>query len=139
MKLPNEHQLLSRDDFKKYVFARAGGKCVFCGAPAADPHHILERKLFADGGFYTGNGAAVCNEHHWKCETTELTVETVRQAAGVRVPVLPAGFSPDTVYDKWGNVLRDDGMRTAGQLANDYGMRKGLQYGRMLRLLIPAP
>lgn len=137
MKLPAESTLLSREDFKRFVFLRDGGKCVFCSAAAVDPHHILERKLFNDGGYYLGNGASVCDEHHWQCETTELSVEAVRQAASIRTPVLPDGFDAGTAYDKWGNVLRDDGLRDAGPMSQDDGMRRALQRGRVLHLIIP--
>lgn len=34
--------------------------CVFCKKPATEVHHILDRKLFDDGGYYENNGASVC-------------------------------------------------------------------------------
>lgn len=136
--LPAEGQLLSREAFKTAVFARAGGTCVFCSRPAVDPHHILERKLFPDGGYYLGNGAAVCDEHHWECETTALSVEQVRQAAGIREAVLPPGFARDVVYDKWGNQVLEGGVRVAGLMAADDGMRKALQQGGYLHLLLAS-
>lgn len=138
MKLPDDTALLSRDDFKRYVFLRAGGRCIFCPALAVDAHHVLERKLFVDGGYYLGNGAAVCDAHHWLCETTELSVEAVRAAAGIQSPVLPAGFDASKTYDKWGNELREDGCRVAGPLVEDDGMLKALTRGRARHLLIPA-
>ncbi|KVP96898.1 hypothetical protein WJ97_13820 [Burkholderia ubonensis] len=138
MNLPNENQLLSREDFKRFVFLRARCRCIFCPSPAVDAHHILERKLFEDGGYYLGNGAAVCDAHHWACETTYLSVEAVRAAAGIQSPVLPASFDARTTYDKWGNVLREDGFREAGPLEYDDGMRRALQRGRVLHLLIPS-
>ncbi|MNR71363.1 hypothetical protein D3C71_19780 [compost metagenome] len=137
--LPPEDALLSRADFKLFVFQRAGGKCIFCSRPAADAHHVLERKLFPDGGYYSGNGAAVCDLHHWQCETTELSVERVREAAGISRPVLPPGFEADLQYDKWGNVLRADGLRQAGPLRDDDGMRRALTTGRVISLLVYAP
>lgn len=138
MRLPDESELLSREDFKLHVFARSGGRCVFCSEPAVDPHHVLERKLYPDGGYYLGNGAAVCDAHHWKCETTELTVEQVRAAAGIQSPVLPPGFAAGEVYDKWGNLMRPDGFRQVGPLAGEHGMLKALKYGRLLHTLLPA-
>ena len=59
-KLPAEDELLSRDDFRELTFQRDGHRCVLCGAPAQDAHHIIERRLFPDGGYYLGNGASVC-------------------------------------------------------------------------------
>ena len=136
-KLPPESQLLSRDDFKRFVFMRSGGTCVFCALPAVDAHHVLERKLFPDtGGYYLGNGAAVCETHHWQCESTERSVEEVRRAAGIEEPVLPPGFSQQAVHDKWGNEVSVDGLRRAGPLAGDVGMRRALTAGRVIHLLI---
>lgn len=135
--LPDEAQLLSREQFKAEVFAQNAGLCIFCRRPAVDAHHILERKLFADGGYYLGNGAAVCEEHHWQCETTEVSVETVRLAAGIRMPVLPPGFAAHLVYDKWGNQVWPSGLRTWGPLQDDCGARKALTRGGVLGLLMP--
>lgn len=134
MRKPNslrvdETRLLSREEFKRVVLARAGGRCVFCPAPATAAHHILERKLFPDGGYYAGNGAAVCDDHHWQCETTELSVEAVRQAAGIVAWVLPPGFDPARRYDKWGNEVLRDGTRVAGPLVDDVGMKRALHQG----------
>ena len=92
--------LLSREAFKDQVFARSKHKCVFCGAPAVDAHHILERKLFDDGGYYLDNGAAVCEADHWRCETTEFSLEDVRLAANISRPVLPQGTSNEAILDK---------------------------------------
>lgn len=131
-------RLLDRDAFKKSVFHRSGGICVFCALPAVDPHHILERKLYADGGYYLSNGAAVCAEHHWQCETTALSVEAVRLAAGITTPTLPPGFSPEAVYDKWGNRVRPDGLLEAGVLFHDTGARKALAAGGKLGLFVPV-
>ena len=43
--------LLTRDEFREGVFARDHNNCVICGEPAADAHHIVERRLFSDGGY----------------------------------------------------------------------------------------
>jgi hypothetical protein len=137
--LPPEDQLLPREEFKRLVFLRSGGKCVFCDQPAVDAHHVLERKLYPlTGGYFLGNGAAVCDAHHWKCETTELSVEEVRVAAGILAPVLPECLDAARRYDKWGNLLLDDGMREAGPLATDDGMRRALTQGRFIGLLLPT-
>jgi hypothetical protein len=131
-------QLLTREDFKRLVFARSGGRCVFCALPAVDPHHILERKLFPEtGGYFLSNGAAVCQEHHWNCETTELSVEDVRSAAGINQAVLPPGFDSKQIYDKWGNRLRADGLWEPGPLFFDTGARKALAAGGKLGLFVP--
>jgi hypothetical protein len=129
---------LSREEFGRQVLARSRGKCVFCSCPAVDAHHILERKLFADGGYYLANGAAVCDEHHWQCERTQLSVEAVRTAAGISEVVLPAGFDPQARYDKWGNRVWPSGLRTWGPLQADTGARKALAQGGVRGLMMPA-
>ena len=53
---------LTRDQFRNGVFARDGHKCVLCQAPGQDAHHIMERRLFPDGGYYLDNGATVCRD-----------------------------------------------------------------------------
>ena len=136
IRLPREDQLLDREQFKTAVFARAGGCCVFCMQAALDAHHILERKLFANGGYFSGNGAAVCEHHHWQCETTELSVEKVRRAAKISTVILPPEFDQAKRYDKWGNELRQDGLLIGGPLVDDVGMRRALEQGRKLSLLL---
>lgn len=133
-----ESELLSRDEFKRLVLLRSSGRCVFCLRKAVDAHHVLERKLFDDHGYYLGNGAAVCEKHHWSCETTTLSVEAVRQAAGIRRPVLPAGFRPEGSYDKWGNRVWPSGARSWGPLEHDTGARKALATAGLLALMMPS-
>ena len=58
-----EMSLLSRAEFRDSVFKRDKNKCVFCDKAAIDAHHIIERKLWNDGGYYLNNGASVCEEH----------------------------------------------------------------------------
>ena len=82
-------ELLSRNEFRSSVFSRDGYKCVFCDSEAKDAHHILERRLFPDGGYYLNNGASVCEEHHIDCENTSITVEALRIACGITSPVIP--------------------------------------------------
>lgn len=61
-----EYKLLSREEFKKQVFARTNGKCCVpnCDCDAVDAHHIMDRRLWKDGGYYLSNGAALCSKHH---------------------------------------------------------------------------
>lgn len=129
--------LLDREQFKSAVFTRSGGRCVFCGEPAVDAHHILERKLFGDGGYYLSNGAAVCEADHWACETTAHSVEAVRKAAGIELPQLAPGMSATATYDKWGNRIWPSGLRSWGPLEHDTGARKALAAGGVLGLLMP--
>lgn len=118
--------LLTRDEFRERVFARDGHRCVLCGAGGKlDAHHILERRLWPDGGYYLDNGAALCEPCHYRAETTEVSVEAVRLAARIKSPRLPEHLYPDTVYDKWGNACVGS-VRYMGELAEDESVRKVL-------------
>src|SRR4051812_35909854 len=97
--------LRTREQFREAVFKRDGYKCVFCDDLAVDAHHIIERRLFPDGGYYLENGISVCAKHHLACERTDITVEAARSAAGIKKVVLPLHFYDDQVYDKWGNIV----------------------------------
>lgn len=131
----SRHILLSRDDFREGVLARDGHKCVLCGQPAQDAHHIIERRLWSDGGYYLDNGASVCGPCHIKCETTEISVEEVREAAKVE-KCIPHHFYPDPeiVYDKWGNIILPNKTRMMGELFHDESVQKILAQGGKLNL-----
>lgn len=126
--------LLTRDEFRSFVFERDGDKCVLCGLPAQDAHHILERRLFPDGGYYMANGASVCGRCHILCEQTVVSVEKVREAAGITKPVLPPHLYHDQPYDKWGNPVLPNGTRVRGELFNDASVQKVLSEGGVLGL-----
>lgn len=127
-------KLLTRDQFREGVFARDGFKCVFCEKPAVDAHHIIERRLWPDGGYYLENGASVCGEHHLQCEMTIISVEEVREAAGIRKVCVPDTLYEDQLYDKWGNPLLDNGRRSRGPLFFDDSVQKILGEGGVLDL-----
>jgi hypothetical protein len=122
-----ETTLLSRDKFREGVFARDGKTCVVCGAPGQDAHHIIERRLFPDGGYYLGNGATVCGPCHLQAEATLISVEDIRRLAGIAKKILPPGFYDDHVYDKWGNTVLADGRRMKGELFEDESVQKVLK------------
>jgi len=130
----NIPKLLTRDQFREQVFARSNHRCVFCGEPAVDAHHILERRLWPDGGYYLENGAAVCGPHHLACERTTYSVEDVRNAAGITRIVVPPHLYDDHIYDKWGNPVLGDGRRGKGELFQDESVRKVLKEGGVLDL-----
>jgi len=125
--------LLDRDVAKQKTFERDGYKCVICGRAdlPLDAHHIIERRLWDDGGYYLSNLATLCDAGvdgcHYKAETTELSVEEIREACGIDKPMLPEDFYHDTVYDKWGNTYLENGMRTKGPLFDDESVQKVLK------------
>jgi len=116
--------LLTRDDFRNGVFERDRHLCVICKQPALDAHHILERRLFPDGGYYLNNGASLCEKHHLLAESTQLSCEEIRTAAGITEIVLPPHFYTDVEYDKWGNEVLANGTRVRGELFNDMSVQK---------------
>jgi hypothetical protein len=121
-----------RDEMREATFARDGGKCVFCAAPAVDAHHIIERRLWPDGGYVLDNLASVCADCHLYCEQTLFSPDEVREAAGITRVVLPPHFYPDVNYDKWGNIILDDGNRLPGELYDDHSVQKVMNQGGVL-------
>lgn len=102
------NKLLTRQEFKELVFKRDKSKCVVCGKPAVDAHHIFDRKLFDNGGYYLNNGASVCSECHIKCEKCEFSVEFVKEKARIDNLVYPECVDPTKgSHDKWGKLICD--------------------------------
>jgi RNA ligase len=127
-------RLLTRDEFRDAVFTRDGHCCVFCRRPAVDAHHIIERRLWPDGGYYLDNGVSVCGDHHIRCETTEISIDEVRRAGGITRVIVPPHLDADQIYDKWGNPVLPNGRRLKGELFNDESVQRILARGGMLRL-----
>ena len=84
--------LLTRDKFREGVFERDNHKCVICQAPAQDAHHIIERRLFPDGGYYLDNGSSLCGDCHYKAEQTVITPQEIRELGHWRWDVENNGF-----------------------------------------------
>lgn len=120
--------LLTRDQFREAVFARDGHRCVLCGASGQDAHHILERRLYENGGYYLSNGATLCGDCHLGAEATTISVEKIRSACGIQPcdVLLPRQLYPDIRYDKWGTPVLDNGYRLRGELFYDESVQKVL-------------
>lgn len=119
-------ELLTRDSFRESVFDRDGHKCVVCGAPAQDAHHIMERRLWVDGGYFLGNGASLCGSCHYAAEETMISCDAIRAAAGIERVWLPPHLYRDQPYDKWGNPILPNGTRLRGELFHDPSVQKVL-------------
>jgi len=119
--------LLTRDQFREGVFARDGRRCVNCGGHAVDAHHILERRLFPDGGYYLANGVSLCSDCHLAAEATALSCGELRARAGIAEVVLPPHLFADQDYDKWGNPVLADGRRMQGELFDEEPVQKVLK------------
>lgn len=120
-------KLLSRDAFREGTFARDKHTCVWYKAPAVDAHHILERRLFPDGGYYLENGASLCGVCHMLAETTEISCEDLRARIGITKFPIPPHLYSDQPYDKWGNPILPNGNRTKGELFHDASVQKVME------------
>lgn len=116
--------LMTRDVFRNSVFERDYHLCVICKEPAVDAHHILERRLFPEEGYFLNNGASLCAKHHLLAESTQLSCDEIREAAGITEVVLPPHLYSDANYDKWGNEIMPNGNRVRGELFNDESVQK---------------
>lgn len=121
--MENKFILLTRDKFRDGVFKRDNHQCVVCKQPAQDAHHIIERRLFSNGGYFLENGASLCGECHLKAESTEISCDTLRELIGIKRFPLPEHLYKDQPYDKWGNPILSNGMRLKGDLFNDQSVQ----------------
>jgi hypothetical protein len=131
--------MLTRDEFREGVFNRDNHKCIICGSPAKDAHHITERRLFTDGGYYLNNGASLCEKHHLEAESTVLSCDQIRNAAKITKIVLPEHFYTDLEYDKWGNIICLDGERLKGELFYDESVQKILDKSIVFKKYVKYP
>jgi len=125
-------ELLSRDDFKTAVFNRDGGLCVICKNQAADVHHIIDRSLWENGGYFIENGVSLCEKHHLDAEMTLISCDDLRTAAGITTVLLPDHFYMDERYDHWGNIIMPSGMRIKGELFGEENIQKILKKAGVL-------
>lgn len=133
--------LLSRDDFRESVKQRDKHKCIICGCQETSTnklaaHHILERRLWSDSGYYISNGATLCSQHHIEAEQTKISCEELREAAGITEIALPDHMYNDNdfTYDKWGNIILPNATRLKGELFFDESVQKILKEGDVLHL-----
>jgi len=103
---------MSRSKFRETVFERDNHNCIVpaCSKDAVDAHHIIERKLWDDGGYVPENGASVCNEHHRLAEDNVIPPQAFwRWTDQTQNVLLPDGLtdlrSNSTDIDKWGEPL----------------------------------
>jgi hypothetical protein len=116
--------LLTRDEFRTGVFARDHHACVLCPSPAQDAHHVMERRLWPDGGYYLHNGVSLCGPCHLKAESTEVMPRELASLLGWSNVLLPPHLYRDQEYDKWGNPVLPNGTRLRGELFFDENVQK---------------
>jgi len=105
---------MSRNRFRERCVSRDGGECIVptCEqevTPSPDGpgevHHIMERKLWEDGGYFPANGASVCNPHHRMAEDNIIPPQAFWRWADVENPVVPVENAGYIDVDKWGEPL----------------------------------
>jgi hypothetical protein len=126
--------LLSRDEFREQTKKRDGYRCVMCSCLDKEQggncdlfaHHVLERRLWSDGGYYLSNGTTLCEQHHIEAEQTILSCEEIREAAKITEIIIPEHLYSDNdfKYDKWGNIVLPNGTRLKGELFFDESVQK---------------
>lgn len=105
-------ELLTREQFRMYVLALDNGSCCVpdCPYPAEDAHHIIERRLWSDGGYYFANGAPLCDRngtgHHMDAEMNRILPQQLRNWCGHTEILLPPQLDETFVYNKWGKVIQ---------------------------------
>ena len=97
--------LLTRDEFRNSTFKRDSNKCVVCGNIAVYAHHILDRSLFVNGGYFLNNGVSLCEKHHIEAEKGILSCDYLRYKANITSIVLPENFDETLEYNKWGEPI----------------------------------
>lgn len=135
--MTNINKLLSREEFRTSVLDRDNNLCIVCKEPAIDVHHIIDRKLFQNGGYYINNGVSLCEQHHIEAENTILSCTRIRELAEIKKIVLPSHLYTSQNYDKWGNPILLNGQRLKGDLFFEENVQKVLKEGNALSLFTP--
>jgi len=130
---PSAPTLLTRDEFRRRVLARDKNTCVSCGKTEdVVVHHLLERRLWPDGGYYEDNGVSLCPDCHLLAEKTLLGPDELREKAGITETLIPEGLDDEATYTKWGDIAWPDGTRSPGPLFYEEPVQKMLTSAGLL-------
>jgi hypothetical protein len=116
---------MDRSEVAEQVISRDGGRCVICGIEAGELHHLLDPRLWETGSSPAENVVVVCADHKRACQSDEIPVDSIRQAAGL-APCRPPQFYSWLDYDHWGNSLYSDGRRAKGELFDQPDVQEAL-------------
>ncbi len=131
--MPDKEFIMTREEFRNAVLERDGHQCVNCKSTHnLTAHHIIERRLWSDGGYHVDNGVSLCEWCHLEAERTQLTCSILRRKAGIKTVVLPDHLYDDYQYDKWGNIILPNETRLKGELFYDESVQKVLNEAYML-------
>lgn len=132
---------MNRTEFREAVFKRDKYACVVCEEKAVDAHHLFERRLWPNGGYFINNGVSLCSECHLSAEKCVTYPFELAAYAGIDKIAYPPCLEKETIgsrYDKWGN-LADGSAR--GPLFYDEAFRKavGADYVNMFDVKVKYP
>lgn len=116
-----------REYFNQRVLDRDQHSCVNCGSGGTEVYHIMESRLFEDGGYYVDNGVTLCYPCRLLAEQTLLSCDELRSKSGIRQIVLPPHLEMNTTYDRWGNPILKNGQRLQGELFDEPEVQKILR------------
>lgn len=123
---------MNRKDFNENVGKRDNNQCVVCKAPHTAVHHIVERCLWEDGGFYADNGVCLCDLHHLQAEQTLISCKELRDLASIKTILLPNHLDTNVTYDKWANPYINKNVRVRGELFFNENVQKILTSANVL-------
>jgi 5-methylcytosine-specific restriction endonuclease McrA len=83
-----------RNAFRDALFERDGYTCRMCGEGGVDPHHIINRSLFPNGGYVIENGILLCSKCHKRAEAWSECINDDL-------------YSPAKLYEMIGSSLTD--------------------------------
>lgn len=121
-------KLLTREEFREAVFSRDKHTCISCGNPGVDVHHIIDRRLFTNEGYYLDNGVTLCSTCRAGAESTIINCATLRDKAGITVPCIPEHLETNDVYDRWGNPILPNGQRIKGEIFDEEIVQQNLSH-----------
>ena len=99
--------LLTREQFNQAVLAR-DQCCIVCKSKdELVIHHIIDRSLFENGGYYKDNGVTLCPKCHLLSEDSVISCDELRELAGITEVLLPEDYDPEQVYNKWGVAVSE--------------------------------
>jgi hypothetical protein len=122
----------SEQESSKEKIGRDSNKCILCSEHAADSHHILDRALWDDGGYYLENGVSLCPSHHLEAEKTLISCDQLREAAHITVVHQPEHFYVTDNYDHWGNIILPNGTLLKGEMFGNENVQKILKEAGVL-------
>jgi hypothetical protein len=136
--------LLTREQATAQTLTRDGHRCIICGRGPndgikLDAHHIMNRRLWDDGGYYLENLVTLCDDNathcHFKVKATLISCEELRKRANIKINLIPEHLDQDEGerYDCWGNQILPTGIRLKGELFTDPGCQQMLKAANLLR------